>query len=114
MSNRFNILDLHHLYDVIHTLRVTTVPLNEHTDPLSTEDCWNQVYDLLDKMATTYKEQMYDKETIESMIGKKIHKYEKRYDENGILTEIVVQPVSVVEYIELTMTIQPTSDSIEL
>jgi hypothetical protein len=114
MSGKFNILDLIHLYDVVHTLRVTTVPLNEHTDPLSTEDCWNQVYDLLDKMSLTYKEELYDKESIEKLYGKKIHKYEKRYDENVILTGIVVQSVEVPEYIELTMTIQPTSDSIEL
>lgn len=108
MSKQFNIIDLFHLYDVVHTLRVSTVPLNEHTDPLSTEDCWNEIYDLLDKLGTTYKEQLYDKESLEQIMGKKIHTYEKTYDERGVFTGFKVQPVTVAEYIECKMTILPT------
>lgn len=113
MNTKFNILDLLHLYDVIHALRVSTVPLNEHTDPLSTDDCWNEVYDLLDKMGETYKEHLYDKESIEKIMGKKIHKYEKTYDENGVFKGFRVEPVSVVEYFECKLTILPTGSSDE-
>lgn len=107
-DGKFNMVDLIHLYDVIHTLRVSTLPLNEHTDLLSTEDCWNEVHDLLDKLGTTYREQLYDKESLEKILGKRIHKYEKTYDKKGVFTGFKVEPVTVAQYIECKMTILPS------
>ena len=100
MERKFTIVDLLHLYDVVHTLRGSTVPLNEHTDPLSNEDCWNQVYDLLDKMGASFKDQLYNKQTIEAILGRKIQTYEKVYNEEGVFTGFNILPVEATKYIE--------------
>jgi hypothetical protein len=113
MPTKFNIVDLIHLYEVVHALRTCTVPLNEHTDPLSNEDCWNEVNDLLDKLGASFKEQLVDQESIEKLIGKKIHKFEKRYDANGVFSGVDVYPVEVIQFIDMNFTITPTGTNFE-
>jgi hypothetical protein len=87
--------------------------LNEHTDPLSNEDCWNELYDLLDKAGASFKDELVDQESIEKLLGKKIHKYEKIYDDNGVLTGVNVYPVEVREYIDVNLVITPTGTTFE-
>lgn len=110
MGNKFTILDLLKIHDLIYALRQSTTPLNEHIDPLSVDDCWNELDDLVDKLGTTFKDQLYTKENLEKLLGKKIHTFEKVYNEEGVFTGVKIQPVSAVEYIECRMTIHPSSE----
>lgn len=109
-SNKFSLIDLYQVIELIYTIRKSTVPLNEHTDPLSVNDCWEELDYLINKFGTTFKDQLCTKESLEEMTGKTFHIFEKTYDENGVLREIKIQPVQALEYIDLNFTILPNSD----
>lgn len=101
------------MYELIYTLRQSTIPLNEHTDPLSINDCWDELDDLITNLGTTFKDQLYTKEILEELIGKKIHKFEKVYDDDGILKEVRVQPLTVLEYIDSNFKILSSGEKLE-
>jgi len=108
--NEITLLDLFNAYDLIATLRKSTVPVNEHIDPLEVDECWDQLTRIVDSMGLLVKDKLVTKESLEALIGKKIVTFEKIYDEKGILREVKVQPVAAVEYIEMQFKIIPESE----
>lgn len=109
-SDKFTLEDFILLHELIHSIRVCTQPLNEHTDPLSIDDCWNELDDMLTKLGNTFKEQLVTKESIEKLIGKEVHSMKKVYDSNGIFKGVEVVAIQVPEYIEMSFTIMPTNE----
>lgn len=111
-ENKFILDDLIRMHELMYSLRVSTQPLNDHTDPLSTNDIWNDLEDMLNKLGNTFKDQLVTKESIEKLIGKEVHTFEKVYDEKGMLKGVNVTPVQAVEYITTTFTI--TQSGVEI
>lgn len=107
-NNKFTLEDFIRVLGLINSLRVSTQPLNEHTDPLSIDDCWNELDDMLNKLGNTFNEQLVTKESIEKLIGKEVQSIEKLYDDKGIFKGVNVVPIQVPEYIELSFTVIPT------
>lgn len=113
MENKFTIVDFVTLSSLISKLQNVTKPRNDHVDSIWYDHYWSHVYELLEKLNHTLQDQLITKEFIEDLAGKKIVKFEKVYDDNGKLTSVNVQPVQVLENIEITMTITPTGTSFE-
>lgn len=105
LNDKFNLEDLIRMHELIYSLRVSTQPLNDHTDPLSIDEIWNDLDDMLIKFGNSFKDQLVDKKSIELLIGKEVHTFEKVYDEKGILKGVNVTLVQAVEYITTTFTI---------
>jgi hypothetical protein len=107
MENKFTLQDLIAMHELIITLRGTTVPVNEHASPDDIDSQWHQLDCLLLKMGNQFKEQLIDKESIEKLYGKKINSFKKQYDDKGMFTGVLIEPVSSVEFITCSFTVTP-------
>jgi len=107
-DNKFMLCDFLAMSDLIHQLRETTVPKNEHVDSVAIDLMWVELNSLLIQMGNCFKEQMIDKEYLEKIMGKQIHSFKKNYDEKGMFTGVTVMPVQVTEFIDVKFTVSPT------
>jgi len=62
------------LKDYLQTIKEETQPINGHTDPGAVEDCWRQVFDIVENF-----------ETLERLFKRmKIHKLDARVEGSGL------------------------------
>lgn len=113
MENKFTLQDFLTMHELLVTLSRETKPVNEHVDSICIDQYWFHLNELLEKLGNTFKEQLITKDSIEKWTGKKIHSFEKVYDEKGMLTGVNVVPVKTVEYITITFNVTPTGVSVE-
>ena len=107
MENKFTLTDFLAMHELILNLRESTVPKNEHVDVTDIDLMWYKLDSLFIQWGNQFKEHLIDKESIERIIGKKINSFEKKYNENGVLTGINVLPVQSIAFIEMQFTITP-------
>lgn len=112
-SKRFMLNDFLAMSDLIHQLREITVPKNEHVDSVAIDLMWVELNGLLIQIGNRFKEQMIDKECLEKIIGKKIHSFEKNYDEKGVFTGVSIVPIQIPEFINVTFSVVPSGTDIE-
>jgi hypothetical protein len=112
-NNKFTLQDFLTMHELIVTLRGESKPVNDHVDSICIDQYWFQLDQLVIKLANTFKDQLIvTKEAVEQLYGKKIHTFEKIYDEEGMLTAIKVVPVQSVEFINVSFNISPTGEVI--
>lgn len=108
MENNFTFTDFLAMHELILNLRESTVPKNEHVDDVTLDLMWHKLDQSLIAMGNRFKEELIDKDAVEKMMGKKIHSFEKEYDDNGVFKGVRVVPVQSVQFITCQFTVTPT------
>jgi len=114
MKSKLNLLDCLELLEILHSLRKETMPINNEVDPLTHSLMWCSVENKIIDFMNEFKDQLIDKDSLEKLYGRKIDSYQIQYDQNGFVSGIVVKPMLVPEFINIEITIKPTTDGTNL